>query len=237
MPDLLTITNQFVNGTPADADEVNENFTDVKDYVDARLGNATSGQILVANASGVITNRTMSGDATISNTGVITLTNDSVNAAKIAAGAVGTSEVADGAVTNAKLTLSSTTVTQTTAEIGLLDGSFTTCVTMTPGAGTYLVFGTLIACSDLDVNGGVRARFLVAGVSSGVRGAAYVQGSPSQRQASVFCAGIFTVGAGEVIALQGIMQTSGTDIFSVGTANANATDWGVSRLERMKIAA
>jgi hypothetical protein len=103
MADLLTITNSFVNGTNADATQVNQNFTDVKNYIDARLGNLTSGQILVANASGVVTGRTLSGDATISNTGVITIANGAVNAAKIAAGAVGSSELASNAVTNAKV--------------------------------------------------------------------------------------------------------------------------------------
>jgi hypothetical protein len=103
MPDLLLITNQFVNGTPADGDEVNENFTDVKDYVDARLGNASSGQVLVANASGVITPRTMSGDATLSNTGVLTLAADSVGNSELAAASVDTGELVNSSVTTAKI--------------------------------------------------------------------------------------------------------------------------------------
>jgi hypothetical protein len=73
MSDLLVITNTFVNGTPADGTEVNANFDDVKQYIDARFGNAASAQIWVANASGVATPRTVSGDATISNTGVLTV--------------------------------------------------------------------------------------------------------------------------------------------------------------------
>lgn len=53
----------------------------------------TSGQILIANASGVVTGTSVTGDVTISNAGVTA----------IGAGAVGTTEIANSAVTTAKL--------------------------------------------------------------------------------------------------------------------------------------
>jgi len=49
----------------------------------------TSGNIFVGNASNVATSVTMSGDATLSNTGVLTIASDAVTAAKIAQGTAG----------------------------------------------------------------------------------------------------------------------------------------------------
>ncbi|MGB7393863.1 MAG: hypothetical protein WA913_05685 [Pricia sp.] len=68
----------------------------VKTYVDAQVNGATTlndGQIFVGNPSNTATGVTASGDATISNTGVIDLSDDAVE----------TNEIADLAVTNAKI--------------------------------------------------------------------------------------------------------------------------------------
>lgn len=48
-----------------------------------KLASGTSGQIIVAGGSGVPTYTTLSGDATISNTGVLTISNDAVDTAQI----------------------------------------------------------------------------------------------------------------------------------------------------------
>jgi|TARA_R100000479_G_scaffold49322_1_gene22758 hypothetical protein len=49
-----------------------------------KLANLTSGQLIVGNTSNVPTAVTMSGDATLSNTGALTIANDAVTAAKLA---------------------------------------------------------------------------------------------------------------------------------------------------------
>lgn len=62
-----------------------------------------SAQIFVGNASNVATPVAMSGDATIANTGALTIANLAVNAAKLAADAVTTVKILDANVTLAKL--------------------------------------------------------------------------------------------------------------------------------------
>jgi hypothetical protein len=59
----------------------------------AQITGPTSGQLLIANASGVVTGTAVSGDVVISNTGD----------AQIQAGAVGTNELGSSAVTTAKI--------------------------------------------------------------------------------------------------------------------------------------
>jgi len=62
-----------------------------------------SGNIFVGNASNVATGVTMSGDATMSNTGVLTIGALAVSAAKLAADAVTTTKILNANVTLAKL--------------------------------------------------------------------------------------------------------------------------------------
>lgn len=62
-----------------------------------------NGAMFVGNASNVATAVTMSGDATISNTGVLTIANLAVSAAKLAADAVTTAKILNANVTLAKL--------------------------------------------------------------------------------------------------------------------------------------
>lgn len=63
----------------------------------------TNGHIFVGNASNIATDVAMSGDATISNTGALTIANNAINAAKLANDAVTTLKIADANVTLAKL--------------------------------------------------------------------------------------------------------------------------------------
>ena len=78
----------------------------VKTYVDAQVTASTTlndGQVYVGNGSNVATGVTASGDATISNTGVIDLTNNAVETDEITDGAVTTAKIDGDAIDNTKL--------------------------------------------------------------------------------------------------------------------------------------
>lgn len=78
----------------------------------SKLANGTSGQLLVANSSGVITSTTVTGDVTISSTGVTAIGSDKVTATQLkdsasvdADRAVTTDHIRDDAVKSAKVDL------------------------------------------------------------------------------------------------------------------------------------
>jgi Collagen triple helix repeat (20 copies)/Chaperone of endosialidase len=58
----------------------------------------TSGNIFVGNASNVATSLTLSGDATLSNAGALTIANGAINSAKILDGTIATADIANNAV-------------------------------------------------------------------------------------------------------------------------------------------
>ncbi len=95
-----------------------------------------SGDIFVGNASNVATARTMSGDATLSNTGVLT----------IGAGAVTGSKIANNAVDYTQLALdvaASATVALTAAQV---NGMYATPVQLlpAPGAGKLIIVDSIL---------------------------------------------------------------------------------------------
>ena len=71
--------------------------------LDGAGANLTNGKILVGNASNVATAVTISGDVSISNTGAATIADASVTTSKLATGAVETDDIANSAVTFAKM--------------------------------------------------------------------------------------------------------------------------------------
>ena len=71
--------------------------------LDGAGANLTNGKILVGNASNVATAVTISGDVSISNTGAATIADASITTSKLALGAVETSDLANAAVTFAKM--------------------------------------------------------------------------------------------------------------------------------------
>lgn len=175
MADLLTdFPYRFQNGpgnTP-DADEVMADYDHIRDYLNGRLGNLTNGQLLIANASGQVVGRTISGDVTVSTTGVTTIgaakvtgamlvdnavntskigsqqvatsniANDAVTNAKMADNAVDTAQVAAGAITNVKLDLAVLSADDTTG--GALTSSYASLASLgVVTAGDYLAFGVV----------------------------------------------------------------------------------------------
>ncbi len=106
----LAVTYDFTSGEVISASKFNQNFTDVENFLNtdgniphSRLATATPGRLLVANGSSVLTAVTLSGDATLSSAGALTIANDAINAPKIATDAVGTTEIAADAVTSSEI--------------------------------------------------------------------------------------------------------------------------------------
>lgn len=114
-----SVSNTFVNGTAADADEVNQNFTQLTDFLNqevvqvdgsvAMTGAFDAGSNKIVN----VTAPTVSTDAankayadSLVGAGAIdtaALAGDAVTEAKLADDAVSTGKLVDGAVTNAKI--------------------------------------------------------------------------------------------------------------------------------------
>jgi hypothetical protein len=69
----------------------------------SKLASGTSGQIIVANAGGVPVYVVVSGDATIDNTGALTIANLAITNAKLAADAVTSAKILDGSIALADL--------------------------------------------------------------------------------------------------------------------------------------
>ena len=100
--DMLIINTDIVNDgsiTVASIDKIDN--TEAQDIL--REGDLLSGQIFVGNASNVATAVAMSGDATLSNAGVLTIADEAVTQSKIAIGAVDYLQIATGGVRFANL--------------------------------------------------------------------------------------------------------------------------------------
>jgi hypothetical protein len=72
----------------------------------SKLANATAGQVLLANGSGVMTATAISGDATVSPLGALTLGASSVNSSKIADNTITTLDILDNTIADADISSS-----------------------------------------------------------------------------------------------------------------------------------
>jgi hypothetical protein len=97
-----------------------------------------STQLFVGNASNVATAVTMSGDATISNTGTLTIANNAITTVKIANSAVDATKLADNAVTTTKINAGAVDNTKLTdnsvTSVKIADGTITSSDLSTLGA-------------------------------------------------------------------------------------------------------
>lgn len=103
--------------------------------------------IYVGNASGVATDVALSGDATIANTGAMTIANSAISAAKMASDAVTTVKILNANVTLAKLAAGITPshVVKFAGKYTTLGGSATEAQTLSGVLSTDVVVGTLQA--------------------------------------------------------------------------------------------
>lgn len=116
----LSITGKVLTNYSATAGTVSASDTILSAF--NKIGsslNTASGQIILGNASGIATATTLSGDATISNTGVLTIANNSVSNAKL-------SQMPANTIMGNNTGVSATPLNLTTTEIRALLGLATT---------------------------------------------------------------------------------------------------------------
>lgn len=131
----------------------------------SKMASLPAAGILVGNNSNVAQARYMSGDGTLTSTGVLVIANDAIDAAKIQSGAVGTSEIGDAQVTSPKLSL--TTDQKTAGAVTTITNGNSgpiTGLTSSQPAGTYLVIATVsVYAADTDTGGSIA---LLAGLTN-----------------------------------------------------------------------
>lgn len=146
MPDPVDLTYTLVNGTTADATEVQQNFDDIVNWIEGRFDGASAGQLWVANASGHATAKTASGDLTLASSGAFSIGSNKITTAMLQA----------NAVTSPKLNL--TTVSANSSGVTLSTSYQDIATLSTPTAGTYLFLGNMIV-DTLGANEVVYAKF------------------------------------------------------------------------------
>lgn len=90
-------------GTFSAASIVNSDISASADISFSKLAALTSGRILVGNGSNVATSVSLSGDATLANTGALTIANDAITTVKILDDAVTTNKILDNNVVSSKV--------------------------------------------------------------------------------------------------------------------------------------
>lgn len=94
---LITIRDE-INGNLDNA-----NIKPAAGIVPSKIANQTAGQLLIANASGVITGTAVTGDVTIGSTGFAQIGNNTITNAKMADDSVGSAEIIDNNVLAAEI--------------------------------------------------------------------------------------------------------------------------------------
>ena len=111
------------------------------------------GKVIVGNGAGAATDVDLSGDATIANTGAVTITANAVTVAKLAANAVETAKIKDANVTTAKLVANAVTAAKITDAI--LTGAKAAVVAESNVIGgipqTFLIPISAAALGDTDI--------------------------------------------------------------------------------------
>jgi hypothetical protein len=106
------IISDVGSSTPTAGSVVNASVAANAAIAFSKLATLTSGNILVGNSSNVPASVAVTGNVTVSNTGVATIANDAVTNAKIANDAVTNAKIANDAVTNSKIANDAVTSTE-----------------------------------------------------------------------------------------------------------------------------
>ncbi len=201
----------------------NDNLASNAAIAHSKLANATAGQLLIANASGVITATTMSGDATLSSSGALTIANQAVTNAKIA----------DGTIQNTKLNLSANDVTQPN-NINLLS-TWSDLISITPNAGTYLFIGSLVA-ANFSTGIGANAAQVKFDSDASPRGSTLTTTSSQLLTVTVTVYKVITVDGSTPVKLQGQKQIAGGGASDIQSLGATPNGETCTRMLRIRIA-
>jgi hypothetical protein len=122
----------------------NSKISSTAAIVPSKLANGTAGQVLLANGSGVITATTISGDATMSSAGALTLASGSVNSGKIADGTILDQDISGSAsIAPSKLAIA------TAGQLLLANGSGVMTATTISGDATVSSAGVVTLSSTV----------------------------------------------------------------------------------------
>ncbi len=232
MADHPAVTYTFTAGTPAAAAEVNQNFADLVGYLDTRFGSLTSAQIPIANATGQLVGKTISGDITVTNTGVVSIGNNKITNAMMTDNSVDSAEIAADAVGPAELNL--TGVESTLGSPADITPVYTTVLDAgMPTAGSYLVVATLCIRTAVTSNA-VQAKF---NFDTEARGSVSWDALPVPFTDPISSLTFATFqsfdGATDNLRLQALkVQTSG----DASDIQADAGTWGETKILRIKLA-
>jgi len=101
-----TVTPSKLNNARTVSDIVNADIKSDAAIAHSKLANIPSGQLLLGNGSNVPTATAVTGDVTISNTGVTAITAGSIVTADLGDGAVTSAKISDGTIVNADINAS-----------------------------------------------------------------------------------------------------------------------------------
>ena len=132
---------------------------------DTNISSPSSGQVLVYDGTDSFDNVSISGDATLSNTGALTIAANAIEASMIAANAVGSSEIAGNSVGIDELNVSDGTSGQVLTTDGAGTLSFST---VSGGGGSQNLFSTIAVSGQSDIVADATTDTLTVAAGSGI---------------------------------------------------------------------
>ena len=132
------------------------------DNTNAGALNLADGKVFIGDATNTAQPRVVSGDAALTNTGVLTIANGAIGTAKIAADSVDSAKLSDGAVTDAKLANPKVSKTGDTMTGPLTLAGSTLTVTgdaFSVGLSTFMVSGGSVTVASVNPTGAFVVRW------------------------------------------------------------------------------
>ena len=143
-------------------------FSDVSSTLsgatDSNISSPSSGQVLVYDGTNSWDNVSISGDATLSNTGALTIAANAIEASMIAANAVGASEIAGNSVGIDELNVTD----GTSGQVLTTDGAGTLSFSTVSGGGSQNLFSTIAVSGQSDIVADSTTDTLTIAAGSGI---------------------------------------------------------------------